>query len=191
MTIQIALLRGVNIGSSRRVPMADLRALLASYGDVKTYLQSGNVVLESELAPGPLARELEARLAAAFGFAVPVIVRSCAQLADVVARDPFGALALDPKRYQVTFFENEPPPELEAKLVGAALPGERVQISGREIYASHPAGIARSDLAKLVADRRLGGTARNWTTVTALLELAGALGASGSRRQQGSSRSSR
>ena len=175
MVVHVALLRGINLGPARRIPMAQLRALLsaAGYANVRTHLQSGNVVLESASTPDALAAELEAQLASAFGFEVPVVVRSRAELADVIARDPFGALADDPRRYQVTFLTSAPPPGLEATLAAAAVAPERVVLSGREIYAWHPNGIARSELAKLLADRRagVGGTARNWNTVTALLTL--------------------
>jgi len=172
---QVALLRGINLGPARRVPMAELRALLdsAGYGPVRTHLQSGNVVLESEATPGALTAALEALLAGRFGFEIPVIIRSRRKLEQVIARDPFGARVTDPRRYQVTFLASEGSAELEARLRAVAKCGEDVAVIGREIYAWHPDGIARSDLAKLVADRRTGGTARNWNTITALWQLAG------------------
>ncbi len=175
MPVQIALLRGINLGPTRRVPMAELRALLtdAGYGAVRTHLQSGNVLLESEAAPDALQAQLEEQLAVHFGFQIPVIVRSRAELGEVIARDPFGARVTDPRRYQVTFLASEGSAALEARLRAVAKGGEEVAVIGREIYAWHPDGIARSDLAKLVADRRTGGTARNWNTITALWQLAG------------------
>jgi uncharacterized protein (DUF1697 family) len=175
VSVQIALLRGINLGPTRRVPMAELRALLtdAGYGAVRTHLQSGNVVLESEAAPDALQAQLEEQLAVRFGFQIPVIVRSRGELGEVIARDPFGGRVTDPRRYQVTFLASEGSTELEARLRAVANGGEEVAVIGREIYAWHPDGIARSDLAKLVADRRTGGTARNWNTITALWQLAG------------------
>ncbi len=175
MPVQIALLRGINLGPTRRVPMTELRALLtgAGYGAVRTHLQSGNVLLESEAAPAALRAQLEEQLALRFGFQIPVIVRSRGELGEVIARDPFGARVTDPRRYQVTFLASEGSAELEARLRAVAKGGEGVAVIGREIYAWHPDGIARSDLAKLVADRRTGGTARNWNTITALWQLAG------------------
>jgi uncharacterized protein (DUF1697 family) len=171
--VKIALLRGINLGPARRVPMAELRAMLdkAGYASVRTYLQSGNVVLESDATPHQLAAELEERLRSRFGFAVSVIVRSRDELAEVLTRNPFGERVTDPRRYQVTFLAAKPPAELAARLKAAAQGAEEVAVIGREIYTWHPDGIARSDLAKLVVDRRLGGTARNWNTVTALFEL--------------------
>jgi uncharacterized protein (DUF1697 family) len=88
----IALLRGINLGPNRRVAMADLRDLLvaAGYGDVQTYLQSGNVLLSSDSAAEQLGAELEQRLRAGLGLDVAVVVRSREELADVIARDPLA-----------------------------------------------------------------------------------------------------
>ena len=89
---RIALLRGINLASRRRVGMADLRELLAGHGyeDVRTHLQSGNVVLTSTLAAERLARKLERELEAGLGFEIEVIVRTRAEFARVVARNPLG-----------------------------------------------------------------------------------------------------
>jgi uncharacterized protein (DUF1697 family) len=176
VTQHIALLRGINIGPNRRIAMAELRDQLANagYGEVRTYLQSGNVLLLSDSAPEALARELEAHIASRFALDVPVVVRTRDELADIVARDPLGALATDLKRYQVSFLSSEPDAGVVERIKAAAGPGESVVVSEREIYAWHPAGINRSPLAMALADRKLGvvATARNWNTVTSLLELA-------------------
>jgi uncharacterized protein (DUF1697 family) len=176
MARQIALLRGINLGSARRVPMARLREVLtdAGHGDVRTLLQSGNVVLTSGLKPDRLERELEKQIAAEFGFDVSVLVRTRDELADAIERDPLGKVADDPKRYMVNFLSGEPGPQIADALEAVDAGPDRFVISGREIYSWHPDGLARSDLAKALADRRLGvtATARNWNTVTKLLALA-------------------
>lgn len=176
MARQIALLRGINLGPSRRVSMPELRESLTGlgYGDVRTLLQSGNVVLESDAPPDRLASELEEAIASALGVRSAVVVRTRDELADVMARDPFGALITEPKRYQVTFLAADAEPGMAERAQEVALPSERVVVDGREIYAWHPDGLARSKLAALLADKRLGvtATARNWNTVTKLLELA-------------------
>lgn len=176
MARHIALLRGINLGPNRRIAMADLRALLtaAGYGDVRTYLQSGNVLLSSDSAAKRLGAELEGRLRAGLGLDVAVVVRSREELADVIARNPLAGIAEDPRRYQVTFLSAALDPARAAELAAVALASERVIVSGREIYAWHPSGVGQSTLAKLLSDRRLGvtATARNWNTVTKLLELA-------------------
>jgi uncharacterized protein (DUF1697 family) len=119
-----------------------------------------------------VARRIEELIAGEFGFEVPVIVRTRDELADVVARDPLGEVVDNPKLYQVTFFASEPPGDAVERLEELAARGERLVASGRELYCWHPAGIARSKLAAALADRRLGGTARNWATVTTLLTMA-------------------
>lgn len=174
MAEHVALLRGINIGPYRRIAMGDLRELLTAqgYANVRTHLQSGNVLLRSDADPQQLALALEAQLATHFGFAVPIVVRSREELADVIARNPLGPTAADPKRHQVSFLTGEPPAELAAAIRAAALAPEAVAISGREIFAWHPEGIIRSPLAKLLSSPKLGATARNWNTVTALLDLA-------------------
>ncbi len=176
MTRYVAFLRGINLGSKRRVPMADLRALLEreGYADVRTHLQSGNVLLSSNVAPAKLERELEAVLAEEFGFEIAVLARTVGELADVIASDPFAGEADDPRRYQVSFLSAEPKPAAVRDLERAATPPERVAVRGREVYAWHPEGIGRSDLAKAIDERRLGVgvTARNWRTLSKLLELA-------------------
>ena len=176
MSVQIALLRGINLGPSRRVAMGDLRELLARHGyeDVRTHLQSGNVILSSDRAPAELERDLERLIGEELGVPAPVVVRTREELADVVARDPLADVADDPKRYQVSFLSAEPAAEVVRELEAADVAPERIVVSGREIYVWHAGGIQRSPAAKLVTDARLGvtATARNWNTVTKLLELA-------------------
>jgi uncharacterized protein (DUF1697 family) len=176
MARQIAFLRGINLAGKRRVPMEKLRATLeeAGYEGVRTVLQSGNVLLTSAAKPAKLERDLAKTLREAFGFDISVVVRTRNELADVVASDPFGAEANDPRRYQVSFLSAKPKPARIKELEQADVGPERVAVRGREVYAWHPGGVGRSELAKLITERRLGVevTARNWRTVTKLLELA-------------------
>lgn len=176
MSSQIVLLRGINLGPTRRVPMADLRAELvrAGFEDARTYLQSGNVVLSSDARPERLARECEQVIGVRFGFPVEVAVRTRDELAEVVRRDPLGALATNPKRYQVSFLSAELDEETVSGLAALAAPSERFVALGRELYAWHPDGVARSKLSAKLAGQGLGvtATARNWSTVTNLLKLA-------------------
>ncbi len=175
-TRRIVLLRGINLGPSKRVPMAALRDTLADAGheDIRTYVQSGNVVLSSELPPGQLARVCEQLIEARFGFEVPVVVRTRGELADVVQRNPLEGVAVNPKRYQVSFLSAEPEAALVRRFESLAAPSERLVAIGRELYAWHPEGVARSKLWAALAGKGLGvtATARNWTTVTTLLAMA-------------------
>jgi uncharacterized protein (DUF1697 family) len=174
---RIVLLRGINLGSRNRVSMPDLRAALeeAGFGDVRTYLQSGNAVLTSAASAERVARKCEGAITAAFGLEIAVVVRTRDELAEVVRRNPLRRVAKDPKRYQVSFLARKLDAATVRKLEAAVVEGERLVVEGREVYAWHPAGVARSKLWTLLAGRDLGvtATARNWTTVTKLLELAG------------------
>ncbi len=176
MATQIALLRGVNLGSSRRVSMAALRELLTEQGyeNVRTYVQSGNVVLDSGVRGARLERDLERQLAAALGFEVDVFVRTRAQLVAVLERNPLAAVATDPARYLVTFLRAKVPAAVAARLAALDVAPEEVAVDGREIYSWHPGGVGRSELAKSLSERALGGsaTARNWNTLEKLLALA-------------------
>ena len=178
MALHAVFLRGINLGSKRRVGMADLRAALerAGYDDVRTHLQSGNVLLSSDASPAELEPQLEALLRDEFGFEIAVMIRTHKELAAVVAHDPFADEADDPTRYLVSFLSAKPDRTAIAQMKQAAEPPERVAVHGREIYAWHPDGIGRSQLAKSIDERRLGVgvTARNWRTLTKLLELADA-----------------
>ena len=175
-TRQIAFLRGVNLGPSRRLAMADLRALLTDlgYDDARTLLQSGNVVLTATATSAALERRLEREIASALGLETEVIVRTRAELAQVVARNPLEDVADNPSRYLVTFLRRPPAKAALRELSAAELGNEAYAASGREVYSWHPDGIHASPLAKLIGGKRLGlgGTARNWNTVTKLLALA-------------------
>ena len=178
MARHVLLLRGINLGARNRIAMAELRELLASAGfdDVQTYLQSGNVVISSKASPTRVARACERQIADRFGLDITVIVRTRDELAEIVERNPLGEVAVDPKRYQVSFLAAQPNAEIVARLEAAMVAPEQFAVIGREFYAWHPQGIARSRLWTLLAGRDLGvaATARNWTTVTKLLALADA-----------------
>jgi uncharacterized protein (DUF1697 family) len=156
--------------------MAKLREALenAGFDDVRTHLQSGNVVLLSKTKPEQTARKCERLIEAEFGLEIDVVVRTLAELARVVELNPLGRVANDPKRYQVSFLAGPLPAAAKRKLEEAVEEPEELVVSGREIYAWHPRGVARSKLWARIAARGLGvtATARNWTTVTKLLELA-------------------
>jgi uncharacterized protein (DUF1697 family) len=173
---QVALLRGVNLGARNRVAMPTLRDALADagYEGARTYLQSGNIVLDSDAAPARVARDLARLIASEFDLQTGVVVRTRAQLAAIVERNPLRELATDPKRYQVSFLERKLRASAVEALTALAVDGEALVANGRELYAWHPRGVARSRLWTQLASPRLGvlATARNWSTTTALLALA-------------------
>src|SRR5690349_20890596 len=107
MPRHVVLLRGINLAKRNRIAMPELRAALEAHGyrDVKTYVQSGNVVLTSDANPERVAHDVRALINKRWGFEVPVVVRSRSELAAVVRRNPLGTVASDPKRHLVTFLE--------------------------------------------------------------------------------------
>lgn len=173
---QIVLLRGINLGPRNRLGMAALRDSLANAGldDVRTYLQSGNAVVSSRLGPDRLAARVRQLITAEFRIDIAVVVRTRDELAEVVRNNPLEQVADDPKRYQVSFLAEELPQEEVEKLAALASDAERFVALGRELYAWHPEGVARSKLWNRLAGAGLGvaATARNWTTVTNLLQMA-------------------
>jgi uncharacterized protein (DUF1697 family) len=174
MARRIALLRGINLASRNRVSMPELRAALADagYEDVETLGQSGHVVFTSSKQPATLEREI-AKVVAGLWVDCAVVVRTRDELADAIERNPIPEGVATPKLFQVTFFSGEPSPEAVEKLVSQDYGEERVVVSGREAYAWHPNGVQKSKLAReLGRALRSEGTARNWNTVTKLLEMA-------------------
>jgi uncharacterized protein (DUF1697 family) len=168
------MLRAINVGR-RRVPMAALRELLSEAGfeDVQSYLQSGNVVLRSQDPAPAVAERCRALISSRFGFDVPVVARTEAELAAVLDHDPFADVATDPKRYWVSFLDSKLPDEARERLQALARGEERFEVRAREIYGWFPDFTARSKLATALAAPAKGvvATARNWTTVGALLTM--------------------
>lgn len=178
MARHIALLRGINVGTSKRIPMARLRDVLAQagYEDVRTLLQSGNVVLTSEDTTAAVAVGVARAIEGEWGLQVPVIMRTCAQLASVVDSDPLGDLAVDPKLYTVTFFNEMLSADALDEIDPAEYEPERFELRGAELYTWAPEGIHASRLmrrlARATAMDDIIGTTRNWNSITKLLELA-------------------
>ena len=177
MARQIALLRGINLGSRNRVSMPELRAALeaAGYEDVATLVQSGNILLTSAKKPKTLEREISKLVLDEFGVDGATVVRTRDELAGVIERNPIPDGPLDPEALpgHVLLRRARRGGGREARRAG--LRDERVEVIGREAYAWHPDGIQKSKLARELASGLRGdGTARNWNTVTKLLELADA-----------------
>ncbi len=156
--------------------MADLRALCEDLGyeDVRTHVNSGNVVLTAASDPRTIERELGKEIAVRLGVETDVVVRTRDELAGVVHRNPIPEGLEEPKRFQVSFLSGEPDAAFVRELEQQDFAPERFAVSGREIYAWHPDGLQRSKLARALGDERLGvsATARNWNTVVKLLAMA-------------------
>jgi uncharacterized protein (DUF1697 family) len=174
VTVWVALLRGVNVGTGRKLAMADLRSVVDAAGgtDVRTYVQSGNVVFaHPSRSRGGLAADLSKRIGAVTGFAVPVVLRTAAELRAIVRGNPYP----DASGTQLhVLFYGAKPATAELKQVDAArFAPEEFTARGAELYLYLPNGMGRAKLP--VAIGRVvkePATARNWKTVTALLEMA-------------------
>ena len=175
MTAMAALLRGINVGGHGKLPMADLRAMAEGCGfsDVATYIQSGNLVFASGKKPPAAARALVEAIAEQSHVTTTVMIRTAAELAAVVADSPFLARGEDPDHLHVVFLGPKDTPPLSDDLPAFA-PDEAIVV-GSEIHLFTPNGLGRSKLAAKLGSTRVG-TARNWRTVTKLLEMVEAIG---------------
>ncbi|CCH16285.1 DUF1697 domain-containing protein [Micromonospora lupini] len=176
MTRYVALLRGVNVGTTR-LAMADLRRIVTDLGhdDAKTYLQSGNVAFGSTVRDAEkLAAGIERALADELGLTVPVLVRSGRELAAVVGGNPYAEVEDDPTRLLVAFLATPPKKSVVDALVVPG--GENVSftVTGREVFLHFPdGGYGRSKFTNAYLEKKLGvvATTRNWKSVRALAEL--------------------
>jgi uncharacterized protein (DUF1697 family) len=171
MTVFIALLRAVNVGGTGKLPMTALKALCerAGFGRVRTYIASGNVLFDSDLAEPEVKATIEQALHVYAGKPVGVLMRTAAEMAAVVAANPFAANPGD--RVVAIFLDAMPPDDAAARVTGRQ--SEEIGVGAREIYVHYPDGIGRSKLRIKVAET---GTARNMNTVATLARMADAVG---------------
>jgi uncharacterized protein (DUF1697 family) len=178
MTRCIVLLRGINVGSGRKVPMTDLKKLCESLGlqNVQTYIQSGNVVFElgrPETIP-MLEMRLQQAFSETFGFDIPVIVRTDEEWAESITQNPFlKEENLDIERLHLTFLKELPKPELLEKIKGYQYLPDRYEIIGRDVFIFCAAGYGTSKLVNSFFESKLKvpATTRNWKTVLKLHEM--------------------
>jgi len=175
----VALLRAVNVGGHQKVAMSALRASVSDMGfsDVRTLLQSGNLVFRSAAATAlGLEQRLEAEAARRLALQTEFFVRSAEEWAALIAANPFLEQARqDPSHLLVMFLKGAPGPVEVAALRAAVTGAEVVHVQGREAYVVYPNGIGRSRLTSALIEKKLGtrGTGRNWNTVVKLAALAG------------------
>lgn len=176
-TTHVALLRGINVGGKHKLPMKTLSGFFTKAGasDVRTYIQSGNVVFTSSSAR---VRELCAQVADAIetslGFRAPIVARPASALSAIRDACPFLAQGEDPSTLHVAFLADEPSQAAIATLDPARSPGDRFAVRGAEIYLHLPNGVARTKLTNAYFDSKLQttSTVRNWRTLGALIALA-------------------
>jgi uncharacterized protein (DUF1697 family) len=178
MTIQIALLRGVNVGGHKAVAMPELRDLLTQLGfeSPRSLLQSGNLVFRGDSrTDADLERLLEAEADKRLGLHADFLIRSAKEWREVVARNPFRKEAERDPSHLVVMFLKSAANAKDVKAVQAAIVGsEIIRADGRHLYIVYPDGIGRSRLTNALLEKKLGirGTARNWNTVLKIAALA-------------------
>jgi len=174
VAVYIALLRGVNVGG-RREPMKDLKNCFESLGcaDVRTYIQSGNVVFEHSHESTPaLVRRVEGKISNAFGFQIQTILRTKEALSEIVDAFPFSRA--EEERTHVTFLASRSARLSAGSLEAARSKSEKLVISGREVYLYCPDGYGVTKLSNSFLEKQSGvpATTRNWRTVLTLKKIA-------------------
>ena len=167
----VALLRGINVGGRRKVSMVDLAEVTRGlgYGEVRTHVNSGNLLLTATETEAEVVERLEGALSERFGFAIRLVVRDSAAIVTVAGRDPFPGRPTVAEHVYVTFLDRPASPDV------AALAGPAVLVEGREVYALLDRGAMAKGGGPMAAIEKAVGrvTTRNMTTVRKLAEMTG------------------
>lgn len=180
MTVYVSMLRAVNVGGTSRIKMDALRAVYESIGfkDVRTLLQSGNVVFRSAIADRQqLVKRIRQEIERQLELEVEVILRTLAEIASIVERGPVLSPRADSAKLHVMFLSDVPDAAAQAALAKWHKGPEMLEMRGPEIYLYYPEGVGRSKLSGAVIESKLNtsGTARNWNTLQKVLDTARAL----------------
>ncbi|MGL4635191.1 MAG: DUF1697 domain-containing protein [Beijerinckiaceae bacterium] len=170
MTKFVALLRAVNVGGTGKLPMAELRTMAARVGltKVSTYIASGNLVFETDMLEADVAAALGTQLETYAGKPVDILLRTAAEMAEVLAHNPFPEAA--PNRTVAIFLPS--PPAADALERVRHQTTEKIALGAREIYVAYSESMGRS---RLIIPAAEGGTARNMNSVAELARMAGSL----------------
>jgi len=171
MTQKIALFRGVNVGGHNRLPMKELARILEANGckNVRTYIQSGNVVYEGTASDAAIGAAIETN----FGFCPQMFILTACALKKIAADCPYQKQAKkDPKSVHLSFLESAPPKNAAEEFDKIKTSAEEFSIIGKVLYLHSPKGLSASKIAEK-ADRilKVKTTSRNWNTIEALLDL--------------------
>lgn len=177
METYIALLRGINVSGQKPVPMQALKALVEALGytQVRTYIQSGNVVFRTaEAEPASVAGQMEEKIMAQFAFHVPVLVRRAGELQEALNRNPFLQQEVEKDKLHVTFLSDQPEPARFSTLAAGNYGTDQYHLGEREVFLYCPQGYGRTKLTNTYLENKLGrqATTRNLKTVQQLISLA-------------------
>ena len=175
----VSFLRGVNMTGHNTIKMVELTAIFKKLGfkDAKTYIQSGNVIFTStdDLTTKEIVLNIEASITKKFGYKVSAIVRTENELKTAVKLNPFSSeIGFDHSKMAVIFLTEEPTSDQIARIAEVDYPPDKFKIIGKEIYIYCPNGFGRTKLYTNFFENRMKvtGTARNWKTINAVLEIA-------------------
>ena len=173
----VSMLRGINVSGQKKIKMTELVALYQALelSQVKTYIQSGNVVFTSKKDDAALRQLIQQKIADSLGLSVSVIMRSAAELQRAIQDNPFsGPAYLDNTKLHVTFLVDKPAPAALRALDPAVSATDELRVSGREVYVYCPGGYGNTKLSNAYLEKKLGVTAttRNWKTVNTLYQMA-------------------
>jgi len=180
MALYIALLRGINVGGNNKIKMADLREALGSLGltRVQTYIQSGNVLFESDEDEAPLRRRIEQTIEQKFGLSIKVILRTSAELRTIVENCPFTDKQIadaeansEAECLYVSMLLEEPPADRMEKLKAFDAKDDQYRLAGRNLYLLYSQSIRNSKLSAQVEKLGVPSTVRNWKTINKLIAL--------------------
>ena len=174
---RVALLRGINVGGRNKLPMKELAAMFADVGcsDVRTYIQSGNVVFQLGPATGEdVPALISESILSRFGYQVPVVTRTAVELREVVEANPFVQAGAEADKLHVMFLAGVPDAGDVQGLAPDRSPGDEFAVLGREVYLHCPNGFASTKLTNAYFESKLSttSTTRNWRTVLRLLDMA-------------------
>jgi uncharacterized protein (DUF1697 family) len=171
----LALLRGINVGGKNALPMKELARMFADAGcsNVRTFIQSGNVVFQPPAGAPNVAGSIAANIERRFGYRIPVILRTSEQLLRTIRDNPFLKAGADEKMLHVYFLAHPPSASAIAALDSARSAPDAFHARGQEIYLHLPNGMARTKLTNAYFDSKLSTicTARNWATVLKLAAM--------------------
>jgi len=175
MNTYIALLRGINVGGNNKLPMKELRVVLETLGlqSVKTYIQSGNVIFQSKRNDRALlAQEIGAAIGQSHGFTPAILLLTVAEFQAAMQANPFPEAENEPKSLHLFFMDPAPQDSDVSALAALQAESERFVLTEKVFYLHAPEGIGRSKLAERFGRGwQVTITARNWRTVTKLMEL--------------------
>ena len=174
----ISLLRGINVSGKNTIKMVELKSLYESLGftDIITYIQSGNVVFNSNKKDkAKLEETIEDAIEAEYKFRVPVNIRSKDEFKNIIAKNPFGTIdpVKDGTKFLVTFLYSKPALKLIAELQNYVVKPEQLVAESKQLYLYCPNGYGKSKLSNTFIERKLGvkATTRNWKSVCNLYDL--------------------